>query len=81
MKKRKLTYAGHVLRGSSGETHLLILEGRVEGRRGRGRPRTSWIDNIKEWTNIDSYEKVKRTAEDRSRWKSIIVNLLLEDDT
>ena len=28
MKKRKLEYAGHVLRGSSGRTHLVLLEGR-----------------------------------------------------
>ena len=31
MKKRKMEYAGHVLRGSSGQAHLEILEGRVEG--------------------------------------------------
>ena len=29
MKKRKLKYAGHVMRGSSGETHLYILEGKM----------------------------------------------------
>jgi len=26
MKKRKLEYAGHVLRGSSGKSHLMLLE-------------------------------------------------------
>ena len=26
-----------------------ILEGMVEGERGRGRPRVTWRDNIKEW--------------------------------
>jgi hypothetical protein len=36
MKKRKLEYAGHVLRGSSGKTHLLLLEGKVCGRKSRG---------------------------------------------
>ena len=30
MIKRKMEYAGHVLRGSSGLSHLQILEGRVE---------------------------------------------------
>src|SRR3989442_210808 len=30
MMKRKMEYAGHVLRGSSGLSHLQILEGRVE---------------------------------------------------
>ena len=31
MKKRKLEYAGHVMRGSSGETHLYILKGKMYG--------------------------------------------------
>jgi len=24
-----------------------------------------WLDDIKTWTNLDSYEAIKRTAEDR----------------
>src|SRR5437867_13443674 len=32
MIKRTMEYAGHVLRGLSGLSHLQILEGRVEGR-------------------------------------------------
>ena len=32
MMKRKLRYAGHVLRGSSGLSHLHILEGRINGK-------------------------------------------------
>ena len=31
--KRKMEYAGHVLSGSSGLSHLQILEGRVEGKK------------------------------------------------
>ena len=52
MKKRKLEYAGHVLRGSSGETHLCLLEGRVCGKRPQGRPRLTWMDDILEWTQL-----------------------------
>ena len=33
--KRKMKYAGHVLRGSAGVSHLQILEGQVEGIRKR----------------------------------------------
>ena len=38
MRKRKLEYAGHVMRGSSGETHLYILEVKMYGKKPRGRP-------------------------------------------
>ena len=33
MIKSKMEYAGHVFWGSSGLSHLQILEGRVEGKR------------------------------------------------
>ena len=80
MTKRKMEYGGHVMRGSSGETQLNILEGKIPGERVRGRPRLTWIDDIKKWTGIKTYGEIKRTAEDRKRWKSIVVNLLIEDD-
>ena len=33
--KRKLIFAGHILRGSSGDSHLLVLEGKINGKRRR----------------------------------------------
>ena len=78
MKKRKLEYAGHVMRGSSGETH--ILEGKMYGKRPRGRPRRIWMDDITEWTGLKTYGEAKRIAEVSKIWKSMVVNLLLEDD-
>ena len=47
----------------------------------RGKPRLTWIKNIIDWTKIDSYEKIKRAAENRDGWRTIAVNLLKEDDT
>ena len=46
MRKRKLKYAGHVLRWSSGESHLYLLEGKISGKRARGRPRRTWMNDI-----------------------------------
>jgi hypothetical protein len=80
MKKRKLEYGGHVMRGSSGSTHLYILEGQICRKRARGRPRLIWMDDIKKWTGMGPYEQIKRTAENRVRWKSMVVNLLIDDD-
>ena len=42
---RKLKYVGHINGHTSMQTTL--LNGRVNGKRGRGRPRTSWTSNIK----------------------------------
>ena len=67
MTKRKMEYGGHVMRGSSGETQLNILEGKIPGERVRGRPRLTWIDDIKKWTGIKTYGEIKRTAEDGKR--------------
>src|SRR5437899_9982940 len=44
MWKRKMEFAGHVLRGSSGNSHLCILERKVCGKRLRGRPRLTWTE-------------------------------------
>jgi len=59
------------MRGSSGEAHLYILEGQVCGKRSRGRPRLTLMDDIIDWTGLKTYENVKRTAEDRNRWKTM----------
>jgi hypothetical protein len=54
MKKRKMEYAGHVLRGSSGLAHLQILEDRVKGKRKVGRTNRTWMDDILKWTGLES---------------------------
>ena len=45
IKKGKCQYFGHIIRGNG--VQRLLMEGRLSGRRGRGRPRTMWTDNIK----------------------------------
>ena len=82
MMKRKLRYAGHVLRGSSGLSHLQILEGYVERKRKVGRPRRTWMKDIIEWTALGDYGEVKRAAEERRSWRLIVVDLRYryEDD-
>ena len=78
IKKRKCQYFGHIIRGNG--VQRLLMEGRINSRRGRGRPRTMWTDNIKEWTKI-SYNDCIRVAQDRERWRSMSVDLLTTDGT
>ena len=41
------------------------MEGRMENKRGRGRPRIGMIDDLME----GSYVSLKRRAEDREEWR------------
>ena len=43
----------------------LVLEGRMENKRPRGRPRIGMIDDLMK----GSYVNMKRRAEDREEWK------------
>ena len=47
IKKQKLGYFGHTKRHDTLEK--LCMEGAVEGRRGRGRPRRRWTQDIADW--------------------------------
>ena len=68
VKRRKLSWFGHICRH---DTMLkIIVEGTVDDRRCRGRPRKSWKDNIKKWTG-QSLLSLLRIAHDRSRWAVI----------
>ena len=63
LHRRKHKWLGHLLR-HEGLLHT-ILEGRIEGKRGRGRKRQQMIDDI---MGKEKYVIMKRTAEDRTRW-------------
>ncbi len=43
-KTRKLQYLGHLIRHNTSQIQL--IEGKVEGRRSRGRPRNTWTTDI-----------------------------------
>jgi hypothetical protein len=47
IKSRRMIWAGHVARMGVKRSAYMILVGRSEGRRPRGRPRRRWEDNIK----------------------------------
>ena len=53
----KLSYFGHIARHDS--LQKTVLTGRIDGRRGRGRARCQWHDEIKEWTGNQLYTNIK----------------------
>ena len=76
--KKKLQYFGHIVR--KGGVQRKLLDAEVEGSRGRGRPITSWIGNITQWTGR-RYDDLRSKAEDRGCWRGIISHVLEEQDT
>ena len=56
------------------ETWLPAKEGMDEGKRGRGRPRLQWSDNITQWTSL-TFEKATHTTQHRKRWRFVTGNV------
>ncbi len=65
LARKKMAFAGHVCRGSSGDFLQLLTEGKIEGNRGRGRIRRQWGTDVKEWADCNNWAQVKRKAENR----------------
>ena len=68
--ERKLSYFGHIVRKDGG-VEKQILQGAVEGHRGRGRPSTSWTNDVKNVSSHGMYGAT-RLAFDRSRWRTLV---------
>ena len=64
IRNRQRKWLGHIMRGDS----LLrtIIEGRMEGKKTRGRPRIMLLD----WMMKEGYSKLKDTAEQRDEWRN-----------
>ena len=49
MSERKMRFFGHIVRKNGMEKR----QGKMEGKRRRGRPATTWFQDLKEWTKLD----------------------------
>ena len=61
--------ARHFGHCSSLSISRLCLEGMIEGKRNRGRPRKRWMDNIFEWAER-SAEKLNYVSQNREIWRT-----------
>ena len=68
VKRKKLQWYDHITRHDS--LTKTILQGTAEGGRKRGKPRKSWLSNIKEWTQMDLHSLLS-SAKDRQLWRSL----------
>lgn len=75
VRQRKAGYFGHIMRNDKYRTLQLIIEGKIEGKRGPGRRRNSWLKNLRQWTKMTSIE-LFRAAVDKGRWGNVIADIL-----
>ena len=77
VKKRKPSYLGHIMRNSTYQLLQLIIEGKIEGKRGIGRKKMSWLRIVRQWTGLQSIQKLLHTARDREGMQNVIANIHL----
>ena len=66
IKRGKLRYCGHILRTDNSLEKVIML-GKVEGKRRRGRPRRRWLDEITEKLGLN-LENTLKLATNTNEW-------------
>src|SRR5688572_9418412 len=74
IKKRRLTWYGHVIRMENGRMPVRVLHVEVEGTRSRGRQKKRWIDNVLEDIENRGWDlrRAIELARDRPKWRSFV---------
>ncbi|KAI5714830.1 hypothetical protein M8J77_006182 [Diaphorina citri] len=70
VKKKRLQWYGHIKRRNNEELIKAVIEGNIEGRRMRGRPRLRWIDQV--MTDMRRGDVNQEAYEDRVLWRRTI---------
>ena len=71
--KRKARYLGHTLRKNGMQRQL--MESCIEGSRGRGRPRHTWLHNVRKCMGM-TYTELVRAADDRDTFRRSIEEMV-----
>ena len=66
--KRKMTFFGHMSRNKKCSITKDIIQGKTDCKRKKGRPRLSYMDNIKSWTGLAPHAAFHATH-DREAWR------------
>ena len=71
VQTRILQYFGHVSRRDNNSIERLVVQGKVEGTRSRGRSPMRWTDQVKSAVG-DRVTDCARQSANRERWREIV---------
>jgi hypothetical protein len=72
IKIRRLEWVGHIIGMNEARAVKKIFEGKLEGRRSRGRPRLRWINDVRDELRRLGVKRWRMEALDREEWASVI---------
>ena len=68
IRKRQIEFFGHVIRNK--ELENIIVTGKLDGKRSRGRPRMTYLNSLSRWFGVEERELI-RLAQSREEWKTL----------
>jgi len=75
IKRRKTAYLGHVIRNERYQFLQLMVEGKIEGKRGIGKKKMSWLRNVRRWTGLRTMQCLMHTIRNKEDWTNAIANI------
>ncbi len=75
IRQRKLRLAGHCWRHKEEIASDLVLWEPLDGKRKRGRQRTTYVDNLLDDTGLDNTKELSALIQDRTVWWNVVADV------
>ena len=72
VRQRRMRLAGHCARHPEEPASKLVLWQPTEGKRSRGKPATTFIDNLMADTGLNNIRDLEAAMKDREYWRQLV---------